>query len=68
MFLGIHKNFHTLVEKRIGLGKIQDVKPHLGKLSCVLDTVEKPLGVTRSVHIVLKQHVIFIVAHFNCRS
>jgi len=66
MLLGIHKHFHTLVEKGIGLGKIQDVKPDLRKLSCVLHTVEEPLGVTRSVHIVLKQHVVLIVTRFNC--
>ena len=68
MFLWIDKNFHPLVEKRIGLWKIEDVKAHLWKLFCVLHSIKEPLSVARSVHIVLKQHVIFIVAHFNRRS
>jgi hypothetical protein len=65
VFFGIDKDLHTLVKEGIGLGKIENIEFNLGKFSCVLDTIEEPLGVARSVHIVLKEHVIFIVCYFN---
>ena len=58
------KYFHSIVVKRITFCKIETIKFDRFVCSSVLNSKEKPLSVTVSVDVILKDEVVFWIRNF----
>ena len=63
--LGEAQDSHTLVIERIGLGQVQDIELNCLIPSSIAHSEKEPLCVPISVNVVLKNHIIFVIADFH---
>ena len=59
---------HALVIERVRLGQVQNVELDFKFVTSVAHAEEEPLCVSISVDIILKNEIIFVVAHFHRRK
>lgn len=60
-FFRVYRNFHTIVEHSVALIVVHDVELDFVACFCVLNSEEKPLGMTFTVYIVLHQQIVFAI-------
>ena len=65
LLLRVNRHLHAVVEHRISLVVIQDIKLDWHSTCCVGDSEVEPLGVSLSVDVVLHEAVVLLVTDFG---
>lgn len=61
LFLRVYEDLHSIVEKRVWLGMVQQIKFDLLFCPGVLHPKEEPLSMSSSVDVVLQDQVILTI-------